>query len=625
MLLYCCPELQWVLPDKAYSPITTKYFSYPTELKDLLAGWRYFRTLDDVALDHRGLPTMSRLQQSVPGGDSFWSARVVPTIAKAAFAIAHRLYNALLSSDPILAHTKKLLVELAETGLLISDDQLLRICTNTSYEGVKTTKVSSLGLLKGDITSAAFDAHLETFLDHIREHGRELSVIVSGLEDFSDSDRRSLSALKRRYHCNLTYQDARDRHHIAQNLIRHGVPPDRAEFALFGLGRKGCNLGALRNGLLLQCPLQGLMICNLSSVCTPLWHPHADRRPTLRVTSKEVEAYRLFRPDDSLLQPSPKSDIIAAHEQGLGKLVPQLVADFHANGRVVFESACEHLLGSIWRRGGHVVATTNGTLSVLAHISPEFAGSILMGLDNRAPSGQFTGNSWRGKLLLNSADSYTLGHEPPVGEHCVCVDTSANLPPFVPVGEDDQQIFFLILFGCFPGSYVFSVPCGLPMKREPRDQSQCECEYFPRLRDLLIPCITSAELMGVDDVIMKRVGEGLQTLASLPAREFREQVRSAVKEHFERNAPRWQLPPSFRKRYASLLKRFDTLTDNRNQMMKGSQLFNVADVAAGSCIDDKATAVQETFMRFGDLLKSWTEILEISGQSCAPLSHNSNK
>jgi hypothetical protein len=610
--LYCCPPLEWVPLDKAYSKTTATVFGYPTELKNLLAGWRCFRSLDDVALDHRGLPTIGRIQQFVPTGDSFWSSRVIPTFAEGAFDIAHRLYEALLCLDPSLARTRKLLAELAEAGMLISDDQLIRRCSNTSYEGIKAARIGSLGLISGQKTPSDFHIHLQTYLDHFRQYGRKLDVIVTDLEDFSDFKRAVLLDLKQRYACNVSYLDARARGDIAQDLMRHGVPPDRANFALFGLGNKGCNLGALKNALLLKCPSQGVMFCDVSTVCTPWWHSCDDRLPKLRVTSQGVEAYKLFRPNNRLLQVSQKPDLIASHEHGLGKLVGQVVADFHVKGHVAFESTCEHLLDSLWQGRGRVVATTNGILSVIDHMSPELARSIFTEQSSRVSPKEFAGNSWRGKLLLNSADCYTLGHEATVGNHSICLDTSANLPPFMPVGEEDQQIFFLTLIHCFPSSYVFSVPCGLPMKGKWSEQSPYDCEHPFRLRDLLIPCITSPMLRGEDDMASKAIGEGLQRLARLPAQEFREQVRSAVKEHFECNAPRWQVSSNFRKRHGSLSKILDTLTDNRNQMIQGSQLFDVADVATGSCIDDKALAVQESFMKFGDLIKSWTDILEIS-------------
>lgn len=616
-LLYCCPGLRWVLPDKAWAPVTAKLFRYPTYLKDLLAGWEHFQTLDDAALHLQKLPTISSLQQFVPSGDSFWSGGVIPTIAKGARAIACRLEKALLSSDPALKQTRKLLTDLAENGILISNDQVLRRCSNTSYQDVRAVRIGSLGLMHERMTSRALHIHLNSYLDHFHENGRKLNVILASLEDVRDIEKSSLLDLKQRYHCDITYLDARSRHDIAEDLIRHGVPPDRANFAVFGLGRKGCNLGALKNGLLLKCPSQGLMLCDSSSVCTPLWDPCAGHRPTLKVTRSEPEAYHLFLPDDSPRQVSRKSDLIAAHEKGLGKLAPQVVADFHANGHVIFESACEHLLLSLWQGAGHVVATTNGILSVLDHISPELARSALAA-NNPFLCKQLTGNSWRGKLLLNSADCYTLGHGYRAGDHSVCLDTSANLPPFMPVGQDDEEMFFLTLFNCFPHSYALSIPCGLPMQRRPHDQSVCDCEQTVRLHDLLIPCITSSKCRAENDEFSKAIGEGLQTLAHLPAQEFREQVRLAVKESFELDASRWQPPLSLRKRHASLSKIIDTFIDNRNQITKGPQLFNVSDVAVGRCIDEKATAVQEIFMRFGDLLKSWTEILEISREPYAP-------
>lgn len=622
--LYCCPRLRWVAPDKAWSPITTHLCRQPTHLRDLLAEWEHFQTLDDAALHRHGLPTISSLQQFVPSGDSFWSGRVVPTIAKAARVIACRLERALLSSDPALKQTKKLLTDLVEHRILISDDQLLRRCSNTSYQDVRAVRIGSFGLIYGGRTSGPPHLHLQSYLNHFRENGRTLNVIVTSLEDLKDSERNSLLDLKQQYRCDITYLDSHSRHDIAQNLIKYGVSPDRANFALFGLGRKGCNLGALKNALLLKCASQGLMVCDSSTVCAPWWYPRADHRPMLRVTRREPEAYHLFVPDDRPSHVCRSSDLIAAHERGLGKPVSQVVAEFDAKGHVVFESVCEHLLLGLWHGAGQVVATTNGTVSTLDHISPELARSVLKE-DNRSLHERLAGKLWRGQLLLNSVDSYTLGHGSWIGNHSVSLDTASNLPPFMPVGQSDEEMFFLTLFNCFPFSYVLSVPCGLPTKEKASDQSVGHCEQSPKLRDLLIACITSSKWRGENDDLSTAIGEGLQILARLPAQEFREQVRLAVKERFELDASRWQYPLSVRRRHPSLSRIVDVFTDNRNEIIKApQQLFNVSDVAVGSGMDEKATVVQEIFMRFGDLLKSWIDILEIGDRIYSPHCEVSN-
>lgn len=215
--------------------------------------------------------------------------------------------------------------------------------------------------------------------------------------------------------------------------------------------------------------------------------------------------------------------------------------------------------------------------------------------------------------MLNSPDCYTLGHSSPLGDHSLCLDTASSLPPFMPLGQDEQQMFVSSIFSCCPLSFVLYVPCGVPIQREHYEQVEFGGKWPLKTSDLIIPSISSPTLRSENGDTMKAIGEGLEMLAGLPTQEFKRRLGLVVEQHFEQNAFRWQPPQPLRKRQPSLCKIVDQWVDTRIQMIRGGGLFNVSDLEGS--LEDKLIVVQESFLRFGGLLRSWADIIEISAEA----------
>jgi hypothetical protein len=619
--VFCRPELTWITSDLVHCRTTgtTTEFPYGPEFRDVLERWRRFQSIDDAALESLNFPNLGQLAIELHRRSKFYRAGQCLRILAKCLTFAHRRQLDLLASNAKYVHAQKILKEISESGLLISDETILQECRGSGLNGATAPPITVLGLVD-DSHGDHILREAESYLGYLSAHGRKLEVIVSATANTGDSKRLRMLSLTRRYDLNVSYLDRFSRQALARSFEQQGIPIDVVTFALLGSDPKHCWAGAAKNALILSSFGTSILLPHSGTTCAPIRHPYLD--PRLRLAQHGVTEHWAFRDGRRIPQSSQaeEANLIAAHERVLGRPVPQVVSNFANQGGVNFESACEHLLDTLWKGNGWIRATSNGSFGRVGAVRPEVACSIASFPPNHwlLNDRDRLEHAWAGVRILNAARSHTVLHHAPLGEQTLGVDLTDIVPPFMPVGADEQRAFLWTLFKCCPNSYLASVPWSLPIETHSDDDAFSTALVDPRrigLSDLIIPCIASSQMAPhVPDpaVQIKALGEFLHEFGSLEAGEFDQQLQLRVGEHLEHEMCSLEDWINGCETQTFMVGMIRSWIDARRQAMCDSDFFHPSDLGVGSELSIRRRLAQESFSKFGTLLRWWPEMVAIS-------------
>ena len=462
-----------------------------------------------------------------------------------------------------------------------------------------------------------------SFLRHLRDCGRVCEIGVcddSESPAVRESCRELLGALARRYGVAIGYAGREEKTEYVDRLIALGIAPSAAHFALSNTSEIAQSPGANRNAFLLHFAGAAFLACDDDCVCqvedlreglqtatAAAFAPTADR--THFLASERAER----RP------PGPSRDLVAAHEELLGRPLRELVFPICCNGGPRRAAAFAPRVFSDLAEGrGRVAVTISGVRgdSGIPHAVPFMTATG----EGRA---RFLG-AWAAGNGCHATRSVRIGPENPIlswqGPLATTTATGFDhrelLPPFSPAGRGEDSLFGLMLGKCAPDAYIGYVPATLlHAPAGPRS-------YGPLPAKSGLIEILGFALSGCADPFagspverMKAIGRYLADCGRAGFEDFVAYLlRSARRARWNTIGGCERLLEAYRGEPAFWAAEMERWIASLESGLTGGDAAVPADLVSGGAAAEAYRWAQSYVARFGKLLECWPDIVSAAGQ-----------
>ena len=493
-----------------------------------------------VPLESFGLEKDSELVCCLVGGSVHIIPRATVSVLKACHSfktIAEHVEDigASLKIDPSRREKIRLcLRQLAQSGLLISVDDLLNCC-NSSLD-LSPKKIDAIGFLAHNKVRL-LERALVSYIENTREHGR--SVLFEIVDDTPRANQRRhirhmLGSLSSSYGVPIRYGGPDEKVRFAALLSQRGdIPSDVVEFALFDVEKCGCPFGANWNALLLATAGKMFLCSHHDSICELVRALEFDDGIMFTSGGFQLDC-QVFQTRESIhrIATPVKQDIVAVHEELLGaSLGSSIVAK--SVGGVNCCRPSSALFKAILMNKGSIGITIPGVVGDSGGYSPYHYFFLEGNSRNRMLRSQSAYRlACRSRNVFRCASQTTITDRlwgVTFGMGC---DNTSFLPPFFPVRRNPGSTFTLLYRICRRDSFFAHLPWAIShLPEEPRrysNQAMWKSARGIRLSDVLFNCTASFQprheyLDSADN--MQAVGRHLMGLGSLRPQDFEEFLR----------------------------------------------------------------------------------------------------
>jgi hypothetical protein len=368
-----------------------------------------------------------------------------------------------------VAALRQELAALHAAGWLVARSDLVRSCLRQTSSAT-AAKIATIGIPTRD-RPHGLERCLSSHLENAREHGRQPECVV--IDDTSssltcDANRGMLQTQKSRFGGQLFYASPNEKAQFAAALATHaGVALEVVRFAMLNDERCPVATGGSRNALLLE--TAGKVALQADDDTIARLAPAAGSQPGLVCTSQfDPTEFWFPAAGDPLPADSAEGhDVLAIHEQLLGNGLGDCITAQGAGENLDLERAGAGFFRNLETTGGGVRLTALGVRG------DSGMSSTLYFLTLEGPS--------RLRLLRSEAGYLhaLAGHEivravtnPTVGDGGFCMalhlglDNRRLLPPFLPLGRNQDGVFGALVRCCFPGSYFGYLPWLIVHRRD---------------------------------------------------------------------------------------------------------------------------------------------------------------
>ena len=510
----------------AYVPRTDSSKMLGTRDVKLLLACKQFRTLADHAEDYIRAQS-PLLSVSLSGHVGRPLRFILSGLEK--FLEAKRQREPALNLQ--ISSTIKRLVDLKESGLLISYEQFLRYASQSTDSSFP---IGSIAIPTRNRLSLLHRA-LVSYTVNVHRYGRHLQyLVVDGADDSSGDVLLMLQAISRRYDVRIDYAGRRQRLRFAKALGEAtGLPNEILEFALLGWGSTAINTGACRNTILLATAGEAVVAVDDDSLCHFAVPP--DTADGALITTKYDPTEFWFFPNQQSMSTSIRlmdQDFIDTHARVLSNSVGACVRDCQARDIVMEDDDGAIML--LEASKGRVVVSSTGVCGDAGIRSTK--GYLFLEGSSRTrllESESTYRNALMSREVLRCVRRLTLSRGLLLGINAA-FDNRTLLPPFCPVQRNSDGIFALVLRTCFLGAYVCNAPVAIVHK--PGECRSLTLEHlWASMRDvtsseLLVMLIESfhSTVAASDRGRFLALGDYLSDLGSNPQIEFDNIVRIIV-------------------------------------------------------------------------------------------------
>jgi hypothetical protein len=389
-------------------------------------------------------------------------------------------------------------------------------------------------------------------------------------------------------------------------LCGQGVDPLDLEFAFQRLGHFAA--GANRNLLLLWTAGERILTLDDDVVCDVWSLPHTSDALVFsgHADPRHGEFFRTRA--DVLAAIAPvEADLIAAHEKILGATLSSVV---ERAPRLELGEACQHLVDLL--RDNTPASVVRLTFAGIAGDAGVYCpyrmlfrrAPVTKRLSEDASAYQVAMSSREG---LRIAHSYTVTHDVACMAACVGMDNSALLPPFMPMGRNEDGVFGATVSLMDDRAVSAHVPFGvIHDSGRPADYGQVRMPSASetRLSDVLLafysrsaPALTPR---GAPSSRLHTLGSCLSAVANLDIREFRISTTRMLLEERSRDLKSGNEEPSG--------EHWRTARDAYRRTLADAVIdpeFFVASECMESSLQEGFDATQRFVARFGKLLSAW--------------------
>jgi hypothetical protein len=332
----------------------------------------------------------------------------------------------------------------------------------------------------------------------------------------------------------VLYVGREEKRNFIERLVKTGFERETVEFALLGI--EGCDVqtGANRNCIMLA--TAGRMIYSVDDDTQYRCWQRRDSINAISLSAGFDPTEFWFLCDEN----SPPAeleerdtDILLEHERLLGSNLGQVLGGC---GKEVIEAdhVCGHLVRSLVSAQGRVAATFNGLFGDSGMYSS--AGLLLHqtgGTQQRLRASEtIYRNAITNKSVVRMVRNTTVSHGPPWMGTMAGLDNRRLLPPYMPVGRNQDGTFGLTIHQCFPHSYFGHIPIALlhdPGERRIYSCNQVAGLSHIRLSDIIQTTLETIEPgAGEEADGLRAAGRHLQDLGSAQPGEFETIVRKSL-------------------------------------------------------------------------------------------------
>jgi hypothetical protein len=470
---------------------------------------------------------------------------------------------------------------------------------------------------------------LISYIENSRHYSRSNRFVVS--DDSRSGETRAgyrqmLGGLSREYGVEIQYAGMEEKLRYARRLMQEqAAPPAVIKFALFDSEKLGLStLGANRNALLLHTIGELILTVDDDTVCSLT--PSPDLRSGMRIISHRHFSTYLFEstwvyPDRETLLKSIRftsKDFLGIHESFLGRDLQDVVNLAGEESTIDLSLIDPRPTEKLEAARSRITATATGLVGDSTWPSP-FVYFLLTGASRQRLTRSEEG--YRAALLsreiLRVTDRTTIadGTDATPGAS-FGLDNRELLPPFMPVAVAEDLVFWRTLLKCSGASYIAHLPWALlHMPMPPRHhqindlvKGTSGIEFY-----ILLQALMSSADQGHSCVEkgMKELGSYLQTVGSLPRRDFDELAHSSLLReahlfisHLESILTSSGEAPDY---WVADLKQ---VIQNMRESFRRQEVSVPLDLLRKRNLDEAREMTRRLVFKFGQLLCWWPEMVE---------------
>jgi hypothetical protein len=392
-----------------------------------------------------------------------------------------------------------------------------------------TSHVATLGIVTAD-RPHALERCVSSYIRHLQRHGRSPRIVIvddSKREANRSATRQIARKARRSYAGVVHFIGAREKAALRGQLERVGIDPATVAFGLPVHGRAFAP-GANRSHLLLATTGELMLTADDDTVCDT-WSAtqeehrvaftgHADPRRYSFFTSRR-KALSGVRPVDV--------DLLAAHESLLGRSLAGVAA---GPENTDVGEACSHVVAGLKSKDAsyRIRLTSSGVAGDSGMYSPY-----------RMMFSPTTARHWTSidertfKRALRNRETQRIVWQPTVTHQSATMMYSAGLdnrtlmPPFIPVGANEDGMFGVTLHLIAPLSFLGYLPVGIvhdSNRGSTYDGGPMPCVSQTRIAELLFALLhqwtASEQVQATPDGRLRSIGDYLIALSEAATADF---------------------------------------------------------------------------------------------------------
>lgn len=467
-------------------------------------------------------------------------------------------------------------------------------------------------------------ANLESYVDNVLAHGRELSFVV--VDDSPDRDVRArchqrLRELKRRRGIALHYAGAEEKRRFAAVLAGAGFDREDIAFSLFGKADCGTTIGANRNALLLQTAGEAFFAPDDDTTCDLGIPPGAEPGLTLSSTRDPNESWPLTERADTPRSRGAQEDVLGLHELLLGKDLPGCLAALP--GQPLSLGTClPRFIEDLSNGREQVLFTLMGTEGIGVDDPLYYLKKRSPGLLQSEATYQ---RLLRTRQVVESARHLTLTGAPLWNSCVVAYDNRELLPPFFPLLRGQDGIFGLAAQLCAPSLCTGYLPrTVLHAAGERRSFTKgtiTRAGAFVPAHSLIRLCLNAYKPSPAERTRAERMrglGRHLMELGALAPPEFERWLdplylahRSSELLNLEYVLKEHGRAPAFWVRDCERMKKA-----LRQSLLDKTRLIP-HDLRPGRSLEEAGALFQRLLLQFGRLLRVWPDMVAAAREARA--------
>jgi hypothetical protein len=305
---------------------------------------------------------------------------------------------------------------------------------------------------------------LSSYIGHTQHHRRAIRIVVAdGSRTTAVSAAVADAVSEMRFRADIHLITHVDQCRFKTRAATLGIAPDMLDFLLLADTDRFA-AGASRNRLLLATAGHCALTVDDDTRCT-VWGRQEDEATGMFVGHIDVRELWPFEDRASALDVediSDEVDLIAEHERLLGSSLPYLRRVW--SNRAALELSCGHIRDSFERSGSR--ARVRATWSGIAGDSGTYC-PYSMVLTGGVLTQLFAHSGEASRVALTSREVRRRVRSPVVSDsawimgYCAAIDGSELLPPFNPIGRNEDGLFGHTLRLCDPDAFIGQVPYGV--------------------------------------------------------------------------------------------------------------------------------------------------------------------